>query len=134
MIEFFAWLVLVCVLPFVIAMLELQFKESKRRHGTSSNNAAAIVRPSLIIGFTAEQRGHELVRVVHATGLTARWKDRCSACARSEADSVLTELVLHEIGLKSAPIGRKMKRSVMLQSYRPHNHERLRRSGWTSFN
>jgi hypothetical protein len=134
MIEFFAWLVLVCVVPFVIAMLELQFKESKRRHGTSRSNAAAFDRPSLIIGFKAEQRGHELVRVVHATGLTARWRDRCSSCARSEADSVLNELVLHEIGLQSAPIGRKMRRSVVLMSYRCQNQERLRRSGWTSFN
>jgi hypothetical protein len=134
MIEFFAWLVLVCVVPFVIAMLELQFKESKRRHGTSRSNAAAFDRPSLIIGFKAEQRGHELVRVVHATGLTARWRDRCSSCARSEGAPVLKDLVLHEIGLPSAPIGKKMRRSVALNPYWRQHQDPPLRSGWTSLN
>lgn len=134
MIEFFAWLALVCVVPFVFAMLELHFTESKRPRKASRGNVAGIGSPSLIISFTSEQRGNELVRVVQATGLAARWSDHCSFWARSEDASILEQLVLHEIGLRSAPIGEKARRFVMLKSYRGQHQERLGRSGWTSFN
>jgi hypothetical protein len=134
MIEFFAWLTLVCVVPFIFAMLELQFKESKRSQKATRGNLSGTGSPSLIIGFTTERRGQELVRVVHATGLTARWIDRCSFWARSAAASIPNELVLHEIGLRSAPIGRKARRFVTLKSYGGQHQERLRRSEWTSLN
>ena len=134
MIEFFACLVLVCVVPFVFAMLELQFKESKRSQKATRGNVSGTGSPSLIIGFTTERRGQELVRVVHATGLTARWSDRCSFWARSAAASIPNELVLYEIGLRTAPIGRKARRFVTLKSYGGQHHERLGRSGWPSLN
>jgi hypothetical protein len=134
MIEFFAWLVLICVVPFVFAMLELQFKESKRSRKANQGGVTRIGGPSLIIGVTAQQRGDELSRVVHATALTARWSDRCSFWARSAAASIPNELVLHEIGLRSAPIGRKARRVVTLKSYGGQHQERLRRSEWTSLN
>ena len=134
MIEFFAWLTLVCVVPFIFAMLELQFKESKRSQKATRGNVSGTGSPSLIIGFTTERRGQELVRVVHATGLTARWIDRCSFWARSAAASIPNELVLHEIGLRSAPIGRKARRFVTLKLYGGQHQERLGRSQWTSLN
>ena len=134
MLEFFAWMVLVCVVPFVFAILELQFKEVKRPRLANRGNEAGIGSPSIIISFTTEQRGNELVRVVHTTALTARWRDRGSLWARSEGDAVFKELLLHEIGLSSAPIGEKMRRSVVLKSSIRQHQERLRRSGWTSLN
>jgi hypothetical protein len=134
MIEFFAWLTLVCVVPFVFAMLELRFKESKRQRMSIHGNAAEVGRSSLVMSFTSEQRGHELVRVVHATGLTARWSDRCSFWAESESNAILKELILHEIGLPSAPIGQKTRRSVVLKSRSRHHLDRLRRSGRISLN
>jgi hypothetical protein len=132
--EFLAWLGLVCVLPFILAMLELRFDESRRPRKANRSNLAGIGGPSLIISFTTERRGHGLVRVVHATALTARWSDRCSFWARSAAASIPNELVLHEIGLRSAPIGRKARRFVTLKSYRGQHQERLGRSEWTSLN
>jgi hypothetical protein len=134
MIQFFAWLVLICVVPFVFAMLELQLKESKRQREANRGGVARIGSPGLVINFTAVWRGHEFVRVAHTTGVTARWSDRCFSCARSEADSVLNELVLHEIGLQSAPIGRKMRRSVVLNPYWRQHQDPPRRSGWTPLN
>jgi hypothetical protein len=132
--EFLTCLGLVCVLPFVFAMLELRFKESKRTQTVNRSNVAGIAGPGLIISFSAEQRGHELVRVAHATALTARWSDRGSFWARSEGDAFLKELALHEIGLPSASIGKKTRRSVVLKARpRPH-HERLHRSAWSSLN
>jgi hypothetical protein len=132
--EFLAWLGLVCVLPFILAMLELRFKESRRSQKASRGNLSGTGSPSLIIGFTTQRRGQELVRVVHATGLTARWIDRCSFWARSAAVSIPNELVLHEIGLRSAPIGRKARRFVTLKSYGGQHQERLGRSQWTALN
>jgi hypothetical protein len=76
--EFLAWLGLVCVLPFILAMLELRFKESRPSQKATRGNLSGTGSPSLIIGFTTECRGQELVRVVRATGLTARWNDRSS--------------------------------------------------------
>ena len=132
--EFLAWLGLVCVLPFILAMLELRFKESRRSQKATRGNMSGTGSPSVIIGFTTERRGQELVRVVHATGLTARWIDRCSFWARSAAASIPNELVLHEIGLRSAPIGRKARRFVTLTPYGGQHQERLGRSQWTSLN
>jgi hypothetical protein len=134
MIQFFAWLVLICVVPFVFAMLELQLKESKRQRKANRGGVARIGSPGLVINFTAVWRGHEFVRVTHTTGVTARWSDRCSLWTRTEGDAVLKEVLLHEIGLASAPIGGNMRRSVELKSYRWRNLDWVRRSGWTSFN
>ena len=133
MIEFFAWLVLICVVPFVFAMLELRFKESKRPRKANRGDGTEIGRSSGVITFATEPCGHELVRVVRVTGLTARWSDRCSFWDESKSDAILKELVLHEIGLPSAPIGTKTRRSVVLKSNRCQTHGRLRRSGSTSF-
>ena len=132
--EFLAWLGLVCVLPFILAMLELRFKESRRSQKATRGNLSGTRSPSLIIGFTTECRGQELVRVVRATGLTARWIDRSSFWARSAAESIPNELVLHEIGFRSAPIGRKARRFVTLKSYGGQHQERLGRSQWTALN
>ena len=63
MIEFFVWLFMVCVVPFIFAMLELRFKEAKRPCDAHRGNGSWPGRPSLVIQFTTEQRGHELVRV-----------------------------------------------------------------------
>ena len=71
-------------------------------------------RASQVIQFTTEQRGHELVRVCARDRLTARWNDRCSFWDESKSDAILKELVLHEIGLPSVPIGQKTRRTVVL--------------------
>jgi hypothetical protein len=133
-IEFFVWLVLICVVPFICAMLELQFKESKRPRKANRSHVAGSCSPSLPVGFTVEQGGNVQVRVEHATGLTARWSDRCSFWARSENASILNELALHEIGLRSASIGKKARRFVTLKSYCGQHQERPGHSGWTSLN
>ena len=133
MIEFFAWLVLICVVPFVFAMLELRLKESKRPREANRGDATGIGPASGAISFTTEQCGLECVQVAHVTGLSARWRDRCSFWNESKSDAILKELVLHEIGLPSAPIERKTRRSVVLKSNRCQAHGRLRHSGWTSF-
>ena len=40
MIEFFVWLFMVCVVPFIFAMLELRFKEAKRPCDAHRGNAS----------------------------------------------------------------------------------------------
>jgi hypothetical protein len=121
MIEFFVWLVLICVVPFVFAMLELQFKESQRFRLSNQRAAASLSCRGHVISFTAEKRAEKLVRVARATGSPTRWRDRSAAWVRSEGDVVLKELLLHEIGLPSAPIGKKLRCTLILKSYRLPN-------------
>jgi hypothetical protein len=134
MYDFLVFLGLVCVLPFVLAMLELQIKAWKRSATTICDRTAGAGRSTPVQRLGTDDTARVFMPVIYPPGLTGRWDQACFPTALSEGASPFTELVLNETWLPASSAGESNSRSVVLKPFRHEQEPRSRRNGWTSLN
>jgi hypothetical protein len=131
MVDFLVWLMLICVLPFVLAMFEVWLKESGSAIRAESAGDGC---PTPVHQKTIMTRAPAFRPVIDPEVLSGQRSHAGYVCGQSEGASLHSDLVLHDIWLPSPSGGKSTSRSLVFKNSFHQCQQSLRRSGWTCLN
>ena len=130
MVNFLVTVGVVCILPFVIAMLENGIREYV--HARAVINQFAGVEGGCAGGLTRafDLRGYEFTPVIYPPSLPGRWSRQHLISAPTEGSSLYKEVACPQIWLPSASAGSVSGRSDALESFFQRRLHRMRHQSW----
>jgi hypothetical protein len=130
MVNFLVTVGVVCVLPFVIAILESGIREYVHARAMTSQFAGGGRGGGVGLTRAFDLRDYEFTPVIYPPSLPRRWSRQHLLSAPTEGSSLYTEVACPRIWLPSASAGSVSGRSDALDSFFQRRLHRMRQQSW----